>query len=243
LLEDAARELWDRLEGLEALELAALDHDNLAGLDLPHHLGFDQVQGRGLGGEDPGLADLAQPERPEAVGVPRGDGQGGREEQEGVGAFHLAQALDDRVLDRALGARQQVYDDLGVRRGLEDRAALFQPRLDLQRVGQIAVVGDGDGPVDVAEDQGLGVLEVAGAGRGVAHVTDGGLAGQALELGLGEDLGDQPHPDVGLELAPPGGHDAGGLLAAVLEGEEAEVGQLRGLRMVGDAEDAAHSSR
>ena len=60
------------------------------------------------------------------------------------------------------------------------------------------------------------------------------------ERGLVEDLRDQAHVLVDQDLAAVAHRDAGGLLAAVLEGVEAEVGQLGDvLARRPDAEDAA----
>ena len=61
-----------------------------------------------------------------------------------------------------------------------------------------------------------------------------------LERGLVEDLRDQAHVLVDQDLAAVADRDAGRLLAAVLQGVEAEVGQLGDVLAGGpDAEDAA----
>ena len=90
----------------------------------------------------------------------------------------------------------------------------------------------------------LGVLPGAGAGRGVARVADGEVALERGQRGLVEDLGDQAHVLVDQDLAAVADRDAGRLLAAVLQGVEAEVGELRDVLAGGpDPEDAARVLR
>ena len=69
-------------------------------------------------------------------------------------------------------------------------------------------------------------------------MADAEVAVEAGEVGLGEDVGDEP--EILEHRLAGGGGDAGRLLAPMLEGEEPEVGDRRGLltRCV-DAEDAA----
>ena len=77
-------------------------------------------------------------------------------------------------------------------------------------------------------EQRLGVAQLAGAGGGIAHVADGGLAGELFaEHPRREDLADQAHAGVAVEGVAVGDDDAGRLLAAVLLGEEALVADLR----------------
>src|SRR5262249_44100891 len=65
-------------------------------------------------------------------------------------------------------------------------------------------------------------------------------ARQLPEVVLGEDLGDQPHARVADDPRSVGGRDAGRLLAAVLEGVEAEEGRPGDFVLAAvDAEDAA----
>jgi hypothetical protein len=63
---------------------------------------------------------------------------------------------------------------------------------------------------------------------------------QALEVLFGEDLGDVSHFAMGEELPSVGGDDACGFLPAVLEGVQAEVGEIRCLGVSEDPEDTAH---
>ena len=71
-------------------------------------------------------------------------------------------------------------------------------------------------------------------------MADREVALERLERGLVEDLRDQAHVLVDQDLAAVADRDAGRLLAAVLEGVEAEVGELGDVLTGGpDTEDAA----
>ena len=68
---------------------------------------------------------------------------------------------------------------------------------------------------------------------------DGQVAGESGQHVHGEDLVDQPQAAVGAHPAAVPHHNAGGFLAPVLQGIEAEVGQPGRLGMAVDAEHAA----
>ena len=68
-----------------------------------------------------------------------------------------------------------------------------RPGRQLGGVGEVAVVGQGDGAVVGAAERRLGVLPGAATGRGVAAVADGQVALQRAQAGLVEDLRDQAH--------------------------------------------------
>ena len=65
--------------------------------------------------------------------------------------------------------------------------------------------------------------------------------GSWLELALGEDVGDEALLLPLMEAVTVGGDDAGRLLPAMLQRVQPEVGDVRGLGMAVDADDAAHS--
>ena len=132
-----------------------------------------------------------------------------------------------------------MQDDLGVAARLEDRAVADELVAQLARVDEIAVVRDGDLSVRAVDQERLRVLELALAGRRVARVADGRCGRQRLERRLVERLGDLAHAARTRIRFAVGGGDAGALLAAVLERVEAEVGEVGGLGMSEDAEDAA----
>ena len=93
-------------------------------------------------------------------------------------------------------------------------------------VGEVAVVPEREaGVADRAVDR-LRVAPAARPGGRVAHVADGEVALERGEAALVEHLRDQPHVlrhGDGLAVAH---RDAGRLLAPVLEGVEAEVGEV-----------------
>jgi hypothetical protein len=112
-------------------------------------------------------------------------------------------------------------------------------RPDLAGVGQGAVVADGQHLAAVLHHERLGVDQKGGAGGGIAHVADAQMPGEALQQLPLEDLGDQPQTPVGAHPAAVAGDDAAGLLAPVLQGVKAEIGEPGRFGMAVDAEDAA----
>ena len=55
-------------------------------------------------------------------------------------------------------------------------------------------------------------------GGGITDVADGGVAGELVEFGLVEDVGDEAYAGDGVENVVVNGDDSGAFLAAVLEG-------------------------
>ena len=102
--------------------------------------------------------------------------------------------------------------------------ALAQLVVELDRVGQVAVVGERDLAPVVAPDR-LRVLPRAAAGGRVADVADRHVAVERPQLLLVEDLGDEPGVAQRGDVAALAGGDPGRLLAAVLERVEGEVGE------------------
>jgi len=69
----------------------------------------------------------------------------------------------------------------------------------------------------------LDVAQTGAAGGGVARVADGAVAGQAVEdVLLGEGIADQADMALDVELAAVIRDDAGGFLAAMLQGVQPE---------------------
>ena len=83
----------------------------------------------------------------------------------------------------------------------------------------------GEGGAGRRTEHRLGVLPGGGPLGGVADVADGHVAGEVGQGLVVEDLGDQAEVLVDEDLGAVGGGDAGRLLAAVLEGVQAEVAQ------------------
>ena len=218
----ALRSAFDHLARLEA---ALGQGDHLAGVHLAHQLGADDVEGAALRGDDEAVAEPAQRERPDPVRVAEGDDRVLGHHHGRVGALHPRHHLADRVLDQlaAVGG-EQGGDDLRVGGAAEVDPALLQLGPELDRVGQVAVVGEGDLAAVVAPDR-LRVLPGAAAGGRVADVADRHVALQRLQLLLVEDLGDEAGIAQGGDVAALAGGDPGRLLAAVLQRVEAEVGE------------------
>ena len=133
----------------------------------------------------------------------------------------------------------ELDDDLGIGGGLEVGAVALQARAHVAQVDQVAVVRDGDQALGRFDADGLGIQQRRVAGGRVARVADGHGAGQLGQHVVGEDLRDQAHAlDVGQMLAV-GGGDAGRLLAAMLQGVEAEIGLAGGVGVAVNGDDAA----
>ena len=130
-------------------------------------------------------------------------------------------------------------DDFSVGGGLEDGALRFEPGADLVGVDEVAVVGEGDASFVALDGDGLRVEEGGVSGGGVTGVSDGETAGEAGEDVGGKDVGDEAHGLVAVNVAAVGGSDAGGFLSAMLQGVEAEIGELGGFGMVVDRHHAA----
>src|SRR3954469_3324417 len=112
------------------------------------------------------------------------------------------------------------------------------------RVDEVAVVAEGDRAVGGRPEGRLRVLPGAGARGRVASVADGQMPLQRVERVLVEDLRDQAHVLVDEDLLTVADRDAGRLLAPVLQGIQAEVGELGDfLARRPDAEDAARVLR
>ena len=70
-------------------------------------------------------------------------------------------------------------------------------------------------------------------------MADGEVAGQLAQHVFGEDFGDQAHALDIAQVIAVGGGDAGGFLAAMLEGVEAEIDLAGGFRVAVDGHYAA----
>ena len=114
---------------------------------------------------------------------------------------------------------QERRDDLRVRGRGERDVVLAQLGVELDRVDQVAVVGERQRTTVVADDR-LGVLPLRRAGGGVADVADGQITDQRAELVLVEHLRHQAlvadRHDLPTERCR---GDAGRLLAAMLQCE------------------------
>ena len=108
-------------------------------------------------------------------------------------------------------------------------------------VDQIAVVRDRDLAAETIDHERLRVFQGARAGRRIAGMPERARPFQSLQFLRAENLRDQAHVAMQLKgrSRAVARHDAGAFLPAMLEREEAVVGQHGGVRMAEDREDAA----
>jgi hypothetical protein len=195
------------------------------GGDLAQQLGADDVEGGALRGDDVAVVEPAEGKRPHAVRVAEGDDRVLGHHHRRVGPLQLRHHVGDGVLDVAavVGGEERGHD-LRVRGAAELEALAPQPVVEVDCVGEVAVVGEGQLAAVVAPD-GLGVLPGAAAGGRVADVADRHVPLERAQLLLVEDLADQAGVAHRGDVAALAGGDARRLLAAVLERVEPEVGE------------------
>ena len=99
VLEDAVRQLRYG-EGPVRLHAVGADHQHLAGLDVAHVVGANQIERARLGADDPRVGELAERERTEAVRIPDGNQPVLREHHERERAADLRHGLDHGLLER-----------------------------------------------------------------------------------------------------------------------------------------------
>jgi hypothetical protein len=242
-LEDAEGARAVRRDGLARLIPVLVHDDHLPRGQLPLHLGAEQVEGAGLGGEEPVVLEPPEDERADPLRVAEADELPLGEEDGGERALDLAHRAGNGLLERPLVAGDQRRDHLGVGGRAQARALGEEPGPELARVREVAVVAESHGARPALLDDRLCVRPVCGSGGGVARVADRDLAGEPAELLLAEDLRDEAHVAKSGDAALVGDRDPGRLLAAVLQGEEPEVREARDVA-VGcvDAEDPAHQA-
>ena len=228
-------------ERLDALHPCVGDDDHLAGLDVAHVAGADDVESHGLRCQNHRAVELPQHQRAHAVGVAHADQRILGQRHQRIGAAHPAQRLDHALHQApALADGDQVDDDLGVGGGLEDAAARDESVAEHARVGEVAVVRDAK-PADgeVGEER-LDVAHFGGALRGIAVVADGRPPRERVDhLARGKYIADQPERPVRMKERAVGADDAGRFLAPVLQRVQAERGMGGCVGVPEDAEDPA----
>ena len=88
-----------RREGLVAVDALVRDHDDFAILDVADEMRADDVERAGFGGQDVMAVELAEHQRADAEGIARADELLVAQGDEGIGAFDLAQGLDEAFDD------------------------------------------------------------------------------------------------------------------------------------------------
>ena len=95
-------------------------------------------------------------------------------------------------------------------------------------VGEVSVVGQSHGSLDVVDHNGLGIAAVGLAGGAVAYMAQGGKPLPQRGQGSGgKDVSCKPQPLVGGENPVVVDHDAAALLPPVLEGQQPAHHQVR----------------
>ena len=185
--------------------------------------------------------ELADHQRADAERVARADQLLVGERDERIGALELAQPVDEAV-DEAVAqrARHEMQDHLGVAGRLHDRAVAHQLLAQRQAVGEVAVVGGREAAAVELAEQRLHVAQDRLAGGRIAIVADRGAPRQAVDhLAARERIADQAHAPLGMEPGAVERHDAGRLLAAMLQCVQPERRDRGRVRMAEDAEHAA----
>ena len=240
ILENAeARRL--RGEGEQAAHAAGIDDDHLAGGDVAYVIGTDNVERAGLGGDDVGIAELAEDEWANAVRVAHADQRLRREDDERIGTFDGVERVDDAIRDGG-GAREgdAVDDDFGIGGGGEERTAGDELAAQGNGVGEVAVMGEGEAAEREVGIKGLHVAQQGFARGGVAVMADGGGTVQTVHHGrIRETITDEAEGTMREELAVIATDDARCFLPAMLQGMQAEGGVGGGIRCTEDAEDTA----
>lgn len=134
----------------------------------------------------------------------------------------------------------QVGQHLAVRRGLEQAPLVLEPAAQQVRIDQIAVVGQGEVPREVAEQKGLHILDPPAPRSRVADVSHGHAPLERAQVGLVENFRHEPFAlDAAQRPGVVHAHDAAPLLPPVLQGVQPVVGEFGGARNPEDPEHAA----
>ena len=171
-------------------------------------------------------------ERPEPMRVPRRKDPVARHHHNRERPIHLRQRLRNAVHQRiAPRVRDQLNDDLRVRRRLEDRAIPLQPRLGVPQVHQVPIVRNRDQPHRRFHRDRLRIQQRRIPGRRVARVPDCNVPGQSRQHLVGEDLAHQPHTLDVVHIMPIRAGNPRRLLPAMLQRIQPPVRHPRGIRM------------
>ena len=216
----------------------AVDHHDLAGRHFAFEARADEIKSARFRRQHPTVAEAPENQRTEAVRIAHADESIGGEHDQRERAAETTQG--SKGFTRRGLARQQMQDDLAVRRGLENGAGILEFFAQRGGIDEVAVVGDGQRPPHGVGDEGLRIRQSAGPGGRIADVTDGAVAFEPFERRRVEDLRYQAHSTMDVERMPEplAGDDARALLSAVLQREEPVVGQQRRTLVAKDPEDS-----
>ena len=178
VFEDAGPRRYGR-EGLEALDAFVGDDDDFAVLDVAHEARADDVERDRLRRQNVFAVEFAEHERADAKRIARADQFLVGQRHQRIGAFELADRLDEALDDALLAAaRDQMQHDFRVRRRLVDRAVADEFAAQRQAVREIAVMRDGEAAGRDFREQRLDIAQDRLAGRGIADMADRAVAAQ-----------------------------------------------------------------
>ena len=222
----AAHRRFD-VHGVNALRV---DHDDFARLNVADKLRAHRVERAALARQHKAVADPPQTERANAIRIANADELVLGQQHQRVAAAHLLHHGADG-LDQPLAAfpRNQVQDDLGIHRRLENRAVVLHLRPERIRVDQIAVVCQRQHADLAPRHQRLRVDYILAAEGRIAHVADGDAPRQPVQNFLVKHLRYKPEVAVMLDSLAVRHRDTGAFLPAVLQSKQTVI---RGLRHV-----------
>src|SRR6476620_5701083 len=102
--------------------------------------------------------------------------------------------------------------------------------------GQVAVMTDGNLAMLAGHQKRLGFANGDFTGCGVANVSNGAGAGQAIQRRLIKRIGDVTHRPFQAQFGSVRRSNATGLLTAMLQSVKAKISETRGISMSVDAE-------
>jgi hypothetical protein len=136
--------------------------------------------------------------------------------------------------------REDVEQHLRIRAGMQVTLVSAREHLgERGRVGQVAVVCQAD-PVRRVDVERLRFARSRAARRRVAHVSQSEIPAQRQHVALFEDIAHEPVRLARVQRAAFESHDAGRVLAAMLEYREGVIQRLVDRAVTRDADEAAH---
>ena len=208
--------------------------NDLAGIHIAIKGGTDDVEPAGFATHYPlgllGVADMAEHQGPDAMAIPQGE----KPIRSTDNQAECTSAALGRDPNRSIPIQAPIHgllnrkgDQFGVGGGGELTGNGGQVVTQLSCIHQIAIVGKGERANAGVQHHRLGIANLATAGSGIAVVTDGQIAGEALQHGLIKHLAHQahvlvqPHLAIGIKNG-----NTSRFLASVLQGVETEVGEV-----------------
>ena len=223
------------------------NHDQLTRLDLALIHRANQIKGAGFRGEHDRVLFLAfrtrnasHGERPKAARVAGGKDSIRANHYQRERAFYAPQGIGHGLRQGVLfGEGDEMNDNFRIAVGLKNRPLRLQTRANVWRIHQISVMCQSHPALIRLHQDGLSVQQRRVAGGRVPRVSDSECAVQLRKHFFGEDVSDQAHRLVGAQSHAIRRDDARRLLATMLQGMQAEIGELLRFRMGVDRDHAA----